>query len=160
MYDLTADLLKYRECARLVWNLCLREYTDGEREFLEVDSALFKAILVSQIEAYEEPRRIGDRDFYGRLEVLTGGDRETDVLRGQDVGNGVKWSAHRWRPGSASLRYRSLFDFGTVSGEWREFKYVEAIVVAVGNDPALDVGRRVLLEVDEIRLMDISPTRE
>ncbi len=48
--DLTQDVLRYRECARHVWNVYFRPMRDGWHEFLPVEKALRSALVLSQFE--------------------------------------------------------------------------------------------------------------
>jgi hypothetical protein len=153
--DVTLAFRTYRECVRIVWNSFLRLYPDGEKGFGPTNAALFTAMLLSQIERYEKPRRIGDREYYSNLEVVPDGDGPINVLCGFEQSDGVHWRRQSWLPGQASFHYRDLFDFGTLSGEFREFQYVEA-VVAKPTSPTFVGGQRVLLDAAAVRLVDIS----
>jgi hypothetical protein len=153
--DLTLAFRTYRECARLVWNTFLRLCPDGEHGFNFVDAELVDAMLISQVERYEDAREIGGYEYYDRLQVLPQGVAPLDVLCGHLVDGSFDWRREAWSPDRASLRYRSLFDWVTLDGEWRDFRYVEAIVVSSG-EPPFERGRRVLLESDTIRIIDTS----
>jgi hypothetical protein len=112
-------------------------------------------MILSQIIQYELPRRIGDRQYYGNLNVVPEGDGPIDLLCGFEESGAVHWRPQTWSRGQASFRYRDLFDFGTLSGEFREFQYVEA-VVETSAGPVFVVGQRVLLDAAAIRLIDTS----
>jgi hypothetical protein len=55
------------------------------------------------------------------------------------------------------LRYSTLFDFSTVNGCFREFRYKYAIVVH-SDVAGTSVGEALLVEADQSDVIDISST--
>lgn len=158
MDDLTPAFRSYRECARLVWNMFLREYGDGERDFEPIDTALLEGMLLSQLQCYREPKKLSGRIYYGSLKLLPVVNAGVKVLCGQEFESTFHWTPELWIQEAASLHFSSLFDFVTFSGNWREFRYVEALVTSTSIS-SFEVGRRILVEVDAICVIDDSQSQ-
>jgi hypothetical protein len=151
--DLTEAFRTYRECLRVVWNAFLRLYPDGEHWLGPADSALFDGMLLSQMEHFEKPRRINGREYYERLRIVAATDAPMDILYSVDAPDTVSWHRGSWAADQASLCYSDLFDFDTLSGTFREFRYVRTIVLR-SSRPPFKRGQRVLLDADMVRIIE------
>jgi hypothetical protein len=157
--NLTEQLMLYRECARVVWNLFLRNYDDGEHEFGDVDGALFSAMIESQCQQTAEPITIRGETFYAHLRLSPRRGLETLlVLQYQNEDNRRVWGEKRVNASTLDIRFSRLFDFDTVNGSFRDFRYVYAVVV---RSDVIDVpiGSPLLIETDSLDLFDTSGPR-
>ena len=156
MIDLTNEYLLYRECARVVWNGFVRERFDSARNFMEINCQLFMGMLYSEIEKYIELKKIKGGGYYPALRLLPKADGQSvDVLCGVKEDGYVQWSAQKWDGDRVDLRWSDLFDWGQVDGEYREFEYVEAIVVQ-SDDPTFSLEQKVLIPATKVRVFDVS----
>jgi hypothetical protein len=125
--DLTREFHTYRDAARLVWNIFLRDCADREDVFPEIDEALFHAILESRIDR-ELKRTKGEFSYYPSLQVRSPAKKA--LFLSQEAGFNV------WREGDfskrLSLRFVGLFDFAASSGVNRDFEYIQCVVIHEG----------------------------
>jgi hypothetical protein len=140
-----------------VWNAFIRLYSDGERAFCAIDDALAQAMLLSQLKTYEEPHVLGRLEYYANIAIAASanGNGVLPILRASERADAYVWTQDSWSAAAADVRYRSLFDFEPFSGRWREFRYVEGIVVGAAA-PRFSIGQRLLFESDKVRLLDLS----
>jgi hypothetical protein len=161
MNKITNSFLLYRECLRMTWNAFLRTYDDGEHELGDVNSALFSAMVLSQCEnpQPEKPQLTEmsrSERYYDYLCVQPlSGPSGLRVLCAEVVDNSRKWTEKVLKTGSLDLRFSALFDFVTLDGCFREFRYVYAVVV---RSDVVDIraGEAVLVEANELDVLDIS----
>jgi hypothetical protein len=154
--ELTEEFLQYRECARVVWNLFLRVCPDGESSFFDLEIELFKAMVVDYYAKYHEREKLGEYDYEKFLRIVPATENKAvPVLVSQKhPEGGILWIPAEWG-GASDVRYRKLFDFAPFDGLYRDFRYVEGIVIE-SRDPTFSRGQRILVEPDEVRFYDES----
>ena len=156
MIDLTEEYLLYRECARTVWNGFVRTCFDSEHNFKDINRELFMGILYAEVEKYIELTKIKGGGYYSALRILPkDNDQAFDILCYFEEDDRVRWIAQKWDGERVDLRWSDLFDWGQIDGEFREFEYVEAIVVE-SSDPAFSVEQKVLIPATKVRVFDVS----
>lgn len=148
MNELTEQFLRYREIARFIWNTEFRFHPDGEHEFYEIDDMLFQSIVVSSA---RNPK--ADRDerllrySFIKVEPQTSAP-QVAVLEANEQEDRVVW-----RQSSVStqrdLRYVAVFDFDTLAGQYRDFRFLEVVDNASTNC-------RFLLDASIVHLVDLS----
>ena len=155
MSDLTTQFRSFRECARVSWNAFIRCSPDGELNFGPVESALFDAMLRPHLLHYEAEKSLCGRDYFPGLRVVPTSPEFT-FLAAYEEEDHWRWTEEKWHAKSVTLNYVGLFDFDTLEGSYREFRFVEALVVAeIGMSGR--IGQRVLIEADRCLLYDGSP---
>lgn len=133
--DLTESFRTYREAARLLWNVFLRNNPDRELDFLDVDSPLFHAILQAKLDIDLKPTE--DKwSYFSDLRVVSA-DRNALVL--QETGGLNIWS-DRSLPKGISLRYSGLFDFDSDSATYRDFEYIACVATRVDSGRLVSDG--------------------
>jgi hypothetical protein len=104
---------------------------DTAYAFLEIDDALFQAILESKIDLTLEQSEVAGTRFFEDLGVRSPHKSAPAVRREP---NENVWEETPL-PESASLRYMRLFDFGAFSGVERDFEFIQCAHL---DDPSTD----------------------
>ena len=131
-------------------------YPDGERDFGVIERDLCAAMLESQLATYQQTESMHGHDYYPGLRVfpLEGVD-ELNAMCASEEADSIVWRICKWRPQLIELRFRALFDFETFRGLFRDFRYVDCIVLQ-SRDDDIAVGQRLLVDAVDVRLFDAS----
>lgn len=122
--DLTPAMLRYRECARHVWNAYFQPMPDGWHEFIDVERTLFAGLVLAHL-----PPRAGGTERWQREDNLVLGYWEpiAVVTAPAPVGlpamheattggpNTKQWREFRIEGPSPDLRFVEFFDFATTT---------------------------------------------
>jgi hypothetical protein len=147
--DLTQEVLRYRECARHVWNVYFQPMRDGWHEFFPVEQALFDALVLEQFE--HRPglwEKHPDGYFDALVVVPTLAPRGLSALfvrpeRGKDE----HWAETRL-DGPVELKFIEFFDFANCNDP-RDLRWVRARVL---GPPGHELqGADVLVETENVR---------
>jgi hypothetical protein len=152
---------RYREIARLVWNLgfwpnlALREYA-GVDLYQEAVTRLFEAMIILPLGCQG---RIEDRYYPGhsvefKVEITT---PEVDLLVNKNPQNEPAkiWGRPtiRLKPGKQQLRFMAFFDWNQIAV--RDFQYVEVQIEQLDGNPEL-VGRHAILPFDRCSIWTVT----
>jgi hypothetical protein len=152
MKDITEPFRQFRECARIVWNAFLRTYPDGEHGFSSIEHELFNAMVYGQMEKYESERIECGHQYAPGIMIVP--EPDAHALVGSEDESRVEWTPVVLDR-KIKLCYAALFDFDTLTGSYRDFRYVEAVIVA-SDHYTLTLGQRVLVEAHKVRAYDVS----
>jgi hypothetical protein len=145
--DLDGLMLRYRECARHVWNTAFQPLEDGWHEFIGVERALFSGLVLVQAGLddtryglqYIQGLRVRPRfPPVGSLDVFVAEHLEPPM---------VNWRQDVLRPEALELRYMGFFDWAN-QDDPQDFRFVRARVLSA-DQPGL-VGCDVLLEFQSV----------
>jgi hypothetical protein len=155
--DLTKEVLRYRECARHVWNAYFQPMPDGWHgwhEFFPVDKALFDALVLAQFERRAglwEKHPEGYFDAVAVVPVAAPSGLPAMFVR-PESGSENRWAETRL-DGSVEMKFIEFFDFANYNDP-RDLKWVRARVV--GPAGHLLLGADVLLEPENVRFEGIT----
>ncbi len=144
--DLSPAMLRYRECARHVWNVFFQPMPEGWHEFINVDHALFEGLVLSLLK--EEDRQNDMRDGYWPAIAVIPGPSVFGLPAMHvrpESGKTNQWQQFILGHDSIDLRFIEFFDFANYNDP-RDFKHVRARVVGPATHELL--GHDVLLETE------------
>lgn len=150
MNGLTLHMRAFRECARHVWNTYFQPLDDGWHEFINVEQALFSALVLEQIHLPEGQWRKDPTGYYPAIKVMFEvPPRGLPVLRAEHVPemNVHQWEETRLTTLEIDLRFVEFFDFANLDGP-RDFRYVKVRVLGAAT-PGL-VGKDLLIEALDV----------
>lgn len=142
--DVTAILLTFREVTRHLWNSAFAGHPEASHDFINVEHALFEALVLQRIDATRtwRPRSASDQ-HWSELRVFPElGPAGCRVMWAQAEVNSWHWreiQLHR----APSLAFIGFFD-------WREegpldYQYIRCRVLTCDEHPQT-IGADVLLE--------------
>lgn len=149
MNDLTEGFRLFRQLAGVVWNCGLRHYPDGEHEFGFVEDALFTGMVESQATHTLVERNENGITYCPQIKVVTTQVQRRTAFVGYMEDNLIKWKSEELT-GSTDLRFRTVYDFDTLDGSYRDFRYVSCADV---SDP--ENIRRVLIDAHDLTLEEV-----
>jgi hypothetical protein len=152
--DLTAEIFRYRECARHVWNTYFQPLQDGWHEYINVEAALFSGLVLEQFHAREGLYRRHPDGYYEAVQVvLTDLPPRVPALCGhEEAGMGTQWKEARF-DSIPDLRFVEFFDFANFDAP-RDFKWVRGRVVGPAEHGL--VGEDVLVEYEYARFVGLT----
>ncbi|MEI8257828.1 MAG: hypothetical protein WCJ30_19305 [Deltaproteobacteria bacterium] len=157
MIDVTDLFQRYRECSRHVWNSAFLDLPEGWHEFINVDAALFSAlVLVQTDESHEWRAERSEQGCYPSLRVSPRlGPRGFRIMWAiERPANEWHWEERQLTSATLKLAYIGFFDF--VDGQDAvDLQYVRARMLSCEEFPDL-VGADILLEAHSVA-MHFSP---
>lgn len=147
--DLTQDVLRYRECARHVWNVYFQPMRDGWHEFPQVDQALFDALVLAQFEPRPGLWKKHPEGYFDALAVIP-----ASAPRGlpamfvrPESGKDNRWAETRI-DGPVEMKFIEFFDFADFN-DAHDLWWVCARVLGPPEHPLL--GADVIIEFENVR---------
>ncbi|MFO0582342.1 MAG: hypothetical protein U0229_08725 [Anaeromyxobacter sp.] len=147
--DFTQEVLRYRECAKHVWNVYFQPMRDGWHEFFPVEKALLDALILSQFE-----RRPGlwERHPDGYLDALvvvpTRAPGGLPAMFARQVGEKTNQWAETRLDDTVEMKFIEFFDWANCNDP-REFQWVRARVLGpTGHELQ---GADVIVEYENVR---------
>ena len=154
MRDITADMTRYREAARHLWNTAFQRGADFDvrDDFSRVATELFNALVLNPLEATEQRLpEMGDAEPtpFRRISIEPSADR-VPILVNRGTQSYGYWDdpVNVVARGEATLRFVSFFDWDQLAP--RDFHYVLAHISGWPAHPHL-VDRFALLEFSLVR---------
>jgi hypothetical protein len=151
MSDVTESFLRYRECARMVWNLFLREDADADTivAFDSIREQLFAEIVLGEIGLADYRRKALEPIHL--LEVSPALPETAIMVQRAGGGDTRYWDDPTTfvSSGSAKFVYVDCFDWDQFA--YRDFRFVMVDIVHWNAKPELR-GRRALLNVDQVKI--------
>ena len=147
LVDITSDVLRYRECARHVYNTYFKDLDEGSAFFEPVDDGLF--IGIALCEADTDVAKSPD-GFYPQIALKYGvPPLGLEVMCAVESTGMTNWQVTRLHRDDGTLAYISFFDF---RNEWeqRDMRYVLARALDVPEYPDAN-GRNVLIASEFVR---------
>ena len=148
--DLTPHLVRYRECARHVWNVFFQPMADGWHEFMNVQTALFSGMVLAQFE-----RRHGlyekHPDGYFDAIAVTFAPEPSGVAAmyvNPEAGKPSQWLETRIENAPIEARLVEFFDFANYT-DTHDLRWVRARIVGPAGHRLL--GADVLVEFENVR---------
>ena len=145
LVDITSNVLRYRECARHVYNSYFNDLDLGSAFFEPVNDGLFIGIALCEANANVVKSEEG---FYPQIAVKyeippPGLQVMHEVKEGPSRTN---WPTIRFHRDDGTLAYVGFFDFCN-DGEQRDLRYVRARALDVPEHPTVN-GRDVLIATE------------
>lgn len=147
---LTVRMREFRECARHTWNTYFQPLTDGWHEFINVEQALFAALVLEQIDLPEGQWRKDPTGYHPAIRVeFEVPPRGQPVLLGTSApeANTTQWEEVRLTDTDIDLRYIEFFDFANLDDP-KDFRYVLVRVVTARREEL--VGKDLLIEATDV----------
>jgi hypothetical protein len=146
MKEITTLIDKYRESTRHLWNIYFREMKDGWHEFIDVNSALFQGLVLTQI-----GESFGHHKVYQSINVVPSippsGYLEIMYLPNQAISG--QWQVEGITNTEGEYNFIEFFD-------WRgdedimDNNYVLAKATNVSSNGKLE-NNRVLFKYEDVR---------
>jgi len=143
--DITSIARHARECLRTVWNSYYRTLFDAEHAFFRIQDAILDDLLFSQVA--EDRVLTSGRGFTYHSGIgisATPGSEKTEVLVPEKLPDGFRWERRVIPLHELDLRFGCFFDFVTFDEEYRDFEYVEGVIVG-DRTGAHALGDRLLI---------------
>jgi hypothetical protein len=148
--DLTPQVLRYRECARHVWNVYFQPVADGWHEFINVETALFDGIVLAQFERrhglYEKhPNGYFDAIAVALVQVPLG---LSAMYARPEADKPTQWEETRIENVNIEARFVEFFDFASYTDP-QDLRWVRMRVV--GPEDHRLLGADLLVEFEHVR---------
>jgi hypothetical protein len=158
MRDITDIVMRYRECARSVYNSYFRDWGDGSHDFINVDNELFSALVLCRLSKWPAGFKWHDpaefiRVNYGKVENGLEVHRLSG-RRGKEL-NIYDWSEWILKDDSTELTFVKFFDFSNI-WDFKDYSLVECQVSSANADTGLMVGDRLLLEAQRVTFEELT----
>ena len=154
--DVTEAFRRYRDFARVLWNVGMRGHPDSAVEFGELDPALFRALFTSYI-SRDSAREVGPNlaTIYPQIRVrLLPGSASAHLIQLDG-----EWRAAKAHLGSSTFAYGGLFDFDWDGNAYRDFQYVRCSIDGDASGELLTKGAIILLEARNVEVLADSTLR-
>jgi len=150
MRDISSILLKYRECARTIWNSYLLKEEGGSfddvDEFQQVSQKLFDVLVLRKLQLTLPIEEIG-RNPIQAIKLVVTASAGIPVMINRDIGKrGGYWDApiNRLEPSKAEVVFVDFFDWDVLT--YRDLQYYLVFIQSFEEQSEL-VGRYALIEV-------------
>ncbi len=151
--------MRYRECARSVYNCYFLDWYDGDHDFMNVESELFSALVLSRLSKWPKTYKWGEpADFirvnYRKLEAELANGLKCYRLASKR-GRVIEWSDWTLKGDGSELIFVDFFDFSNTR-DFRDFQLVECHVTDSSSNSGLSTGDRLLLQAQDVAFEELS----
>jgi hypothetical protein len=153
--DITEKVFKFREAARNLWNIYLREGSDWDTVdvFNGICSELFQEIVLrsfsNSIKAIELEATSVPLQSYS---ILAGGVSRLPLLANREIPATGYWDHPiEWISSDADLEIKPICFFDFDSTGWRDLEYLRVKIISCPSMPELE-GREALIECRYLKI--------
>jgi hypothetical protein len=151
--------MRYRECARSLYNTYFKDWGDGSHDFLNVDNGLFSALVLCRLSKWptnfkwHEPVEF-IRVNYRKLEAELANGLECHRRAGKR-GIVQEWSGWTLKGDGTELAFVNFFDFSNTR-DFMDFQLVECHVTESTPDSGLFTGDRLLIDAQHVTFEELT----
>lgn len=160
MRKLNEQFDEYRDCLRLIWNLCLRHRSMGSVSFPDVSKTLLGALVLDElVGANGKNTTTNDEGYYEGLGVVV--SAYSPEIYVADWGSPVvEWK--RFEPKGVSPRdliigYADVWDFRDADKE-RDFEYIKGYLI--GPMEVMPGARCVAIRRSHVDIVDLTAVED
>ncbi len=154
MQDITELFQAYRECIRHTWNTYIRCLEDGERNFADVEDALFYAMITWQVGYGADQTCFHDKPKAHLRVVPVIGPQGTPVLwaHGTEGGRRWEWQQAQLQTAGIEAHFIDYFDWRNAEETtYRDWQYYRAKIKRYAAQPEME-GAEMLIEVRDAQI--------